>query len=190
MENQVNQKIIQSLERLSKAFRVLLWDESKKYGISPIQIQILLFCMSHKPEMLKVSLLAKEFDLTKATISDSVKSLFSKEMLIKVPDEKDSRSYQVQLTSKGEEIAKKTSSFTDSLNQSIERIPENEKGQLLNNLLNMIQSLNESAVISIQRMCLTCHYYSVNDGHHYCALLQKNLKDHELQIDCDDHKLE
>ena len=61
-DGHVNQKITQALERISKAFRVLLWKESKKHGISPIQIQILVFCLSHKPEMLKVSFLAKDFD--------------------------------------------------------------------------------------------------------------------------------
>ena len=51
--NIVNHKITQALERISKAFRVLLWEESKKHGISPIQIQLLIFCSSHKPENVK-----------------------------------------------------------------------------------------------------------------------------------------
>jgi len=57
--------------------------------VSPIQIQILLFCASHKQENLKVSFLANEFDLTKATISDSVKVLIKKEEFqIDCPDHK------------------------------------------------------------------------------------------------------
>ena len=95
--NSVNQKIINGLERISKAFRVLLWEKSKLYKISPIQIQLLIFCSTHKKEDLKVSFLATEFDLTKATISDSIKVLLKKELLTKAINIKDSRSFTVQV---------------------------------------------------------------------------------------------
>lgn len=36
-------KIIASLERIAQAFRVLLWNESKEFSLSPIQIQVLIF---------------------------------------------------------------------------------------------------------------------------------------------------
>ena len=79
----LNQKIVNSLERISQAFRVLLWNESKEYGLSPIQIQILIFLFTHSPEKRKISYLAREFDMTKATISDSVKVLFQKSLVTK-----------------------------------------------------------------------------------------------------------
>lgn len=37
-------KIVASLERISQAFRVLVWNESKGHSLSPIQIQVLFFC--------------------------------------------------------------------------------------------------------------------------------------------------
>lgn len=186
---QLNYKITQALERISKAFRVLLWEESKKYQISPIQIQILIFCLSHRQEMLKVSFLANEFDLTKATISDSVRVLLEKDYLKKIPDTYDSRSYSLQLTSKGRKIAKETSDFANSLNKAVDTLGDKNKGQFLNNLLNIIQSLNTNDVISTQRMCLTCYHHTQNEGQHFCGLLNKNLKQEELQIDCIDHKI-
>lgn len=186
---QLNHKITQALERISKAFRVLLWEESKKYQISPIQIQILLFCLTHKQEMLKVSFLANEFDLTKATVSDSVKVLLQKEYLKKIPDTYDSRSYSLQLTSKGRKIANQTSDFANSLNKAVDTLGKKNKGQFLNNLLNVIQCLNVNDVISTQRMCLTCYHHTYKKDQHFCGLLNKNLKQEELQIDCVDHKL-
>ncbi len=187
-DQQVNQKITQALERISKAFRVLLWEESKTYKISPIQIQILIFCLNHDQEMLKVSFFAKEFDLTKATISDSVKVLVNKELLEKNPDTYDSRSYTVKLTQKGKEIALKTSGFTMALNQSVDRLKTEDKGAFLENLLGIINHLNQTSVISIQRMCLTCYHYSKQGNSHYCGLLNKALKQEDLQVDCPEHK--
>jgi len=187
-DQQINQKITQALERISKAFRVLLWEESKQYQISPIQIQILIFCLNHDQEMLKVSFFAKEFDLTKATISDSVKVLVKKELLEKIPDTYDSRSYMVKLTRKGKEIADKTSGFTKALNQSVDRLEEHEKGLFLQNLLGIINHLNKTSVISLQRMCLTCYHYSKQGNSHHCGLLNKDLQSDELQVDCPEHK--
>ncbi len=185
----VNQKIINGLERLSKAFRVLLWEESKLYKISPIQIQLLIFCSSHKKEDLKVSFLATEFDLTKATISDSIKVLLKKELLTKTTNVKDTRSFTVQLTEKGNEIVEKTSGFTDVLNESINSFSHLEKGVFLEKLMELIYQLNQKDVISIQRMCLTCYHYKKDGNNHYCNLIEKELKNTELRIDCNEHQV-
>ena len=188
-EKSVNQKIINGLERISKAFRVLLWEESKLYQISPIQIQLLIFCGTHRKEDLKVSFLATEFDLTKATISDSIKVLLKKELLIKTINAKDSRSFTVQLTKKGKEIVEKTSGFTSALNESIAFLSESEKGVFLKQLMQLIYQLNQKEVISTQRMCLTCYHYKKDGNNHYCNLIEKQLKNTELRIDCDEHQV-
>ena len=39
----IESKIVVALERISEAFRVLLWNESKENSLSPIQIQLLIF---------------------------------------------------------------------------------------------------------------------------------------------------
>src|SRR5688572_14883967 len=74
-------KIVASLERIAQAFRVLLWQESKEYALTPIQIQILIFLRFHSEEKCKVSYLAGEFNLSKPTISDTVKTLEQKQLI-------------------------------------------------------------------------------------------------------------
>ena len=100
--NEQNQKIesriVVALERISEAFRVLLWNESKENSLSPIQIQILIFIYFHSLEKCKVGYLADEFNMTKATISDSVKILLSKELVTKETDPIDTRSFSLSLT--------------------------------------------------------------------------------------------
>lgn len=76
-------KIIASLERISQAFRVLLWQQSKEHSLSPIQVQVLIFLLHHSNEKRKVSYLADEFNMTKATISDTVKTLEQKDLFPK-----------------------------------------------------------------------------------------------------------
>ena len=60
---------------------------------------------------------------------------------------------------------------------------------MLNGLLNLIYSLNKAGVITIQRMCFNCSNYQVENGVHYCKLLNSRLKESELRVDCPDHEL-
>ena len=77
-------KVLNGFERLSEALKSLLWEKAKVHGISPIQIQLLVFISNHKIEICNVSYMAKEFNVTKATISDAVRVLIKKEYLEKV----------------------------------------------------------------------------------------------------------
>lgn len=178
-----------ALERISEAFRVLLWNESKENSLSPIQIQILIFIHFHSPEKCKVGYLAAEFNMTKATISDSVKILLSKGMVSKAMDQVDSRSYTLSLTTEGKKVAKQASFFASSIEQPIENLTPEQKTVMLNGLLKLIHDLNKSGIIIMQRMCFTCSFYKFEGGNHYCNLLHTKLAESEIRIDCPEHEL-
>ena len=182
-------KIVASLERISQAFRVLLWQESKEHALSPIQVQVLVFLLNHSEEKRKVSYLADEFNMTKATISETVKSLEQKNLITKEYEPHDTRSYIIHLTQKGNEIADKTSYFTRQITAPIQNLNEKSKENLLQNLFDIIHSLNKSGVITIQRMCTTCTYFrpSAEGKEPVCALLEKVLYSEDLRIDCPEH---
>ena len=184
----IESRIVVALERISEAFRVLLWNESKQNSLSPIQIQILIFISFHSVEKCKVGYLANEFNMTKATISDSVKVLLSKELVTKEIDPIDTRSYTLSLTDEGKKIAKKASFFASSIEQPIEKLTEEQKIIMLNGLLKLIYDLNKSGIITIQRMCFNCSYYKTEKGLHYCNLLNTKLAESEIRVDCPEHK--
>jgi len=192
--NEQNQKIesriVVALERISEAFRVFLWNESKENSLSPIQIQILIFIHFHSLEKCKVGYLADEFNMTKATISDSVKVLIAKDLVAKEIDPTDMRSYSISLTSEGKQTAKKASLFASSIEQPLEKLTKEQKTVMLNGLLKLIYDLNQSGIITIQRMCFTCTNYQVDKGVHYCKLLKSRLAESELRIDCPEHELQ
>lgn len=186
----IESKIIASLERISQAFRVLLWNESKEFSLSPIQVQVLIFLLYHSDQKRKVSYLADEFNLTKATISETIKTLEQKKLITKVTEQHDTRSYIIHLTDKGKDVAEQTSLFTKQIQAPIDELHSNDKENLLLSLLDIIRHLNKAGVITKQRMCFTCHFYKANEnGHeHFCGLLNTKLADTELRIDCVDHK--
>ena len=185
----VESRIVVALERISEAFRVLLWNQSKEYSLSPIQIQILIFINFHSQEKCKVGYLANEFNMTKATISDSVKVLLAKDLVTKKTDPTDTRSHSLFLTAEGKKIAKKASFFASSIEQPLEKLTEEQKTIMLSGLLKLIYDLNKAGVITIQRMCFTCSNYQIDKGVHYCKLLKSQLTESELRVDCPEHEI-
>ncbi|MDX2280814.1 MAG: MarR family winged helix-turn-helix transcriptional regulator [Saprospiraceae bacterium] len=188
-EHKTEAKIVVALERISSAFRVLLWQESKENGLSPIQIQILIFLLFHKASQCKVAYLAEEFNVTKPTISDSVKSLLQKNLITKNEDDQDARSYSLALTESGKEIAMQSSHFAQAIEQPIAALSITQKATLLASLMDLMVQLNQRGIITIQRMCFNCQFYQAQADGHYCNFLQKPLMQTELRIDCAEHIL-
>lgn len=184
----VDSRIIGALERISQGFKTLLWQESKMNALSPIQIQILIFILFHPEDKCRISALASEFNLTKATISDAIKILEQKKLIVKIPELHDTRSYTIILTPSGKEAAEKSSYFSKALLSPLENLNTEEKGKLLLQLIHIINHLQQIGIITVQRTCFSCkHYRSIEMSKtHFCALLRSPLKPEELRIDCPD----
>jgi DNA-binding MarR family transcriptional regulator len=180
-------KIVMALERISEAFRVLLWNECKENGLSPIQTRILLFLLFQSRDKCKVSYLAQEFNMSKATISDSLKPLLQKELIEKLDSPLDSRSFAIALTKKGKSVANKSASFAFAIEKPLRHLPDGQKEAILSGLLTLIYELNKSGIVTVQRMCLTCANYNNDGGMHFCKLLGSELPANELRIDCPEH---
>ncbi len=162
-------KIVASLERISQAFRVLLWKKSKEFSLTPLQVQILIFLFTQNEEKKKVSYLAKEFNVTKATISDTVKTLEQKHLVVKDNEATDSK----------------------EIYSPIAELSWGDKKNVLSSLIKLIIHLNKTGVISVLRMCTTCSYYRPSDdekkGH--CTLLKRDLDHVHIRVDCREHKM-
>lgn len=184
-------KIVASLERISQAFRVLLWQESKKHSLTPLQLQILLFLHTQSEEKRKVSYLAGEFNVTKASMSKTIKTLEQKHLIIKEDESADARSYIIHLTEKGAKIAEAASGFAKEIYAPIAQLERNEKNNVLLSLIKIIGHLNKRDVISVLRMCTTCSYYqpSVDENTDFCALLNQSFHHSEVRVDCQVHNL-
>jgi DNA-binding MarR family transcriptional regulator len=187
----LDSRIVAALERVAQAFKTLLWQEGKEYSLSPIQIQLLIFLLFHPGEKCKISYLAGEFNLTKATISEAIKALEQKKLIRKVPETADTRSYTIILTDAGQETAEKVSYFSKSMLAPLMKMSVEEKGKFLYQLMQIIRHLHDTGIITIQRMCFNCvHYRSIElTKTHFCALLKQPLREDQLRIDCPEHVL-
>lgn len=130
-------QIVLSLEQISRNIDNLLWQQAMEHELSPLQIRILLFIRFHK-EQSGVSLLAKEFNLSKATISVALKPMEQKKLVIKRKSELDGRNIDIVLTDWGNQIAHVAGFYLEPLRKVIAHIPEQEKEIMLKNLTGIL----------------------------------------------------
>lgn len=185
----LDSKIVAGLDRISQVFKTLLLEKSKTYNLSPIQIQLLIFIAYHSSEKTTVSYLSQEFNLSKPTISDTIKTLEQKQFINKIVDKKDTRSYRITLTEKGKNIVLETENFINPLTEIITNSKQNDKLVLWENITNIILQLNELKIISVQRTCFKCKFYSENNNKSFCNLLNQNLKTEDIRIDCEEFEI-
>jgi DNA-binding MarR family transcriptional regulator len=185
----LDSKIVAGLERLSQVFRILLWEKAKEHGLSPIQIQLLIFIKHHSQEKATVSYLAQEFNLTKPTISDAIKVLEQKKIVKKYIDANDTRSYTIQLTAAGIKIVLETEDFANPLAEIVSKSNQAGKLVLWENIYSLISQLNKLQIISVQRTCFNCKHYSMKNKNPFCSLLEQKLQVRDIRIDCEEFEL-
>lgn len=179
-------KVVVGLERISEAFKSLLWDHAKNLGLSPIQIQILIFVSCHKPEYCSVSYLAKEFNVTKATLSDAVKVLLKKNLIRKTHAPTDARSYTISLTDPGKDVVDITSAFAAPIHEKVNGLKN--LSEVYTAISQLIHELTRAGVLTVQRSCHKCSYYGEQEGNGYCNLLNQVLFSSDIRLDCPEFK--
>ncbi len=185
----LNNKIVAGLERLSQVFRILLWEKAKEHGLSPIQIQLLIFIRHHSSNKATISYLAQEFNFTKPTISDAIKVLEEKKLVKKTAHDTDTRSYTIQLTATGKKIVLETENFANPLTKIISQAGITDKMILWQNISKIIVQLNKLEIISVQRTCYNCKNFATKNKNHFCNLLNQKLLTQDIRIDCEEFEM-
>jgi DNA-binding MarR family transcriptional regulator len=155
----VDSKVVAALERLGQVFRILLRERAQEYGLSPIGAQFLVYLLYHDVELRRVSQLAREFRLTQATVSDAVASLEAKGLVRREHWPEDGRMMTLRLSTEGELMAAELSTWADTVKEHLDLYSSEEKVVVLRFLMRLIGSLQESGVISVARMCVTCRFF-------------------------------
>jgi len=181
---QLSGKIVAGMERMSEAFRVLLWDHAKVNGLSPIQIQILIFIAYHPERLTHVSHLAREFNVSKPTMSEAIRVLDKKELIEKVPSPVDRRSFSIKLSEKGRKMVQETDQFAQPIWEKVNLLQPEVRQILYSALAQIIYDLHRTGILQVQRTCKGCRFYQERPSGFRCRFLQRNLQEKDLRIDC------
>jgi DNA-binding MarR family transcriptional regulator len=183
----IEKKILLALDRIHTAIKSALQHASSTSGLSPLQVQILHYVHCH--DGANISKLAQYLRVSKPTISDSVSTLVSKQLLQKVADTHDARGTLLTITPQGAQEAQELDTYISPFLDAIGALPADNQTHLWDGLLLLVRMMEERELIPPMKMCFSCDNYSCADGtQHYCRLLQQYLAVDELRIDCPEHK--
>lgn len=186
-EGGIDHKIIVAFERISQALRTMAWNSGKQQQLNPVQSQLLIFLLRHPNAASSITALAREFGVSKASLSETVSALEKKGLINKAATRSDLRNFNIRLMPEGLQAAAEAAQYTNLLTAALGNLPAPGKEVLFDALGSLIFELHNSGVVPVQRMCLSCHYHEMRNDGHFCRLLEKQLAVAALQVDCADH---
>lgn len=179
-----DEKIAKLLEKIVQIQRGLLWDASAKENLSPIQLQFLLFLVSHPENLRTVSSLADEFDLTRPTVSDAVSSLAEKGLVKKVKDAGDKRISLLEVTAEGKKTAERSDRWHETIVNHIAGISGSDKTAILSFLVELVKNLFDDGLVNSARMCLTCSNFIRSGKTFMCGVTGRKFQADGIVLDC------
>lgn len=192
-QDNLDRKIAVGFERITQLFKTLIWNESKRSGLSPIQIQFLTALAYERNTQWTIGEIASRFQLTPATVSDALTALESKELIVRTRSEEDKRTVFVALTPEGKRTARTVGKWLNVVQEQIAELGSGEKAVLLQSLIRLIAAFQKEGMIATKGMCVFCTYFRPNvhksaTAPHHCAYIDKAFGDAELRIDCPDYE--
>ncbi len=188
MDGSVASRVADAMERLANAQRRVVQDVATRYGLSPLQVQVLVTVEAGPPPVPRASALAAELGLTRPTVSDAVASLVAKHLLARHVDPDDRRSAVLELTGEGRRTASALASAGGAVAAAVAALPEREQEEVLVGLLRLIGALADAGVLGVARTCPTCRFFERRAGGDHCGLLDVALPPAQLRVNCPEHE--
>lgn len=186
-------KVVAGLERIAAAMRSLLWEQATGHSLSPLQVQALIFLHTHHDDLRRVGHLAREFGVSSATVSDAVRVLEQKGLVMRVPRADDRRASTLTLTAAGIELAAELASWPEAVYAHLARLPAGAQATAWGVVEQLIEALRAAGVISVARTCRSCRFFAPEahpkePAQHHCQLLDLALGETDLRLDCAEHE--
>lgn len=135
----IDHQLVRAIAQLTQICRALQIQDGKSSGLSPIQVQILLYLDQHSDTNHTLSDLVREFHTTKASLSESVQNLLVKKLIFKRTGKPDRRRHIISLTSKGKKLAHKARENTGIMLAAVKGLNTNNKQVFLDCLLKVAE---------------------------------------------------
>jgi len=188
----LEEKILTGLEQIGRAIAMLQDHESRAQNLSDLQMNLIISLL--EPHHARtIGGIAEELNLTPPTISDAVRVLEDKEMVLKTRDPKDERVVRLDLTARGKSTARRLKEKQNPLLKVITHLTEEEKVSLLSLLIKLTKFFQDKGLVSVARLCANCQYFHPNrypgkEKPHHCGFVDSPFGEPELQIDCSEHR--
>ncbi|MCS7003375.1 MAG: MarR family transcriptional regulator, partial [Dehalococcoidia bacterium] len=166
--------------------------EGEALGLTPVQVQTLLFCAHTRPELASVGHLARSLATTHATAVGVVDGLVRRGLLERRVKPEDRRVTLLSLTPEGVSVCDQLDRWNAALEDAIDRLTLDEQVSLERGLRVLSHDLAISGHLHMIEPCPGCVHFveNANPGAlepHYCQLFRRHMSETESQLECPKH---
>ncbi|HXF84123.1 MAG TPA: MarR family winged helix-turn-helix transcriptional regulator [Anaerolineales bacterium] len=185
-------QVAAALHRIGQAMNHMLRLRGEAAGLSPAQIQSLLFLKYARSGVRTIGGLAQRLATSYATASVVADALERKQLLRRKPLPEDKRTVTLALTPKGARDAASLEDVFGEVEAAIASLPEAEQQALLRAAQAIVRRLQEAGHVRVYEMCWGCRFFRraahPDDprGPHHCAFVDAPLPEAETYFECPD----
>jgi DNA-binding MarR family transcriptional regulator len=184
----LEEKILSLVDRISRAYDYILRKCSSKHGITTLQAELLLLAGKSNIGDRGVTKTSRMLLVTQPTVSDSISALARKGLIEVSQSDFDKRITRIKLSDKGEKIFRDLQTCIETFKEAIKIFDAESQEDLFKSFMMLTHSLYKLGIVKEARMCLTCRHLLRDAEIYYCSLLGVKMTLRELKIDCQDHE--
>lgn len=178
--------LFDTLDRLSSLTRMWFRQHPLLADLQPVQLSALMYlarCNRYSNTPLGVT---DYLGLTKGTVSQSLKLLETKGLVVRTQDVRDKRSVHLQLTESANTLlsALLPPAFLVSGESAM-----GERASMLKTLLfELLREIQHTNNVPGFGLCHSCQFHSHRDGQGFCELTQEALSERDATLICREHQ--
>lgn len=176
------------LERLANQLRTESRRSGSDSGLQPIQLDALYYlsrCNRYSDTPLGVT---DYLGLTKGTVSQTLKVLEGKNLIVKQADSRDKRVVHLSLSPAGRTLLAECLP-PPSLNAGLVHLCTDDQQQLHDNLRALLRGMQIENNMKSFAQCKSCqHNQNIKTGEFFCGLTQEPLSNTDIELICREHQ--
>jgi len=174
--------------RLYQGLEALIRKRGEALGLSPSQVQVLLFLSHAHPRYRRTTAIAKRFSIAPATACRVLNTLEKKGLIRRGRYQEDRRGVEIELTAAGKRMVARLAGIGEQLIDYLDELKEEERRILISALRKILRSLEESGYLARVAICRSCPHFrkSTHPGTpkpHLCQLTGERLTDEESYLE-------
>mgnify|MGYP000029446059 CR=1 FL=1 len=181
-----------ALYRIAQSIQIMLRRAGQAHGLSPAQVQALLFLAYARPGVRTIGGLAQRLQATLATASEVADALERKGLVAREPWPEDHRIITLRLTGNGRRRVADLEGLLDDLEAAIAELSLPDQQTLHRALQHIVRRLAAGGHVVVYEMCWGCAFFRpfAHPGDpaapHHCAFMDAPLPDADTYTECPD----
>ena len=177
-----NTRLPQLVERLGSLFAASLRRAATKHGLKLVQLEALVYLAEANRYSDTPAALADYLEVTKGTVSQTLKALERHGLIVKASDEEDGRVVHCALTEEGRTVVAAT--YPTAILRALPSDVSDDATTALTQLLTTLQRANDSRTFGI---CHTCRFFEPRSRGGRCGLTGEPLSRADTTKLCREH---